>query len=343
MRCEKNIASERTDEFNEVTKNNGMPEDISILDREPCTEQFRLLSDWTDCSPTQFSKYIDWYRTKENNSNKRRMKVTNAQEIQFNKSSKYESPKADFLSIRDIKTAIENIQLSDYIDDSKIGQLNELISLLKDSIFRKRKGDVAEESAVMLTNYSINKIKAIADKNTDSVSKPSKTGYREFAHARLRLLVAVDKIRKNLEPVEVNVRYMYILGLRSASKRRKPVSFDIRREAARLDRYRRQFALLHKYRIENSAELSMLESALQSDIDALIMQRRELYSLKQRGNDVRAELERINLALRPLRQELRLCRQIEQDMPRIREQTDSALQSESIKTKTIERRTELWK
>jgi PHP domain len=206
LRCEKNIASERTDEFNELTKNNGMPEDISILDREPCTEQFRLLSDWTDCSPTQFSKYIDWYRTKENNSNKRRMKVTNAQEIQFNKSSKYESHKADFLSIRDIKTAIENIQLSDYIDDSKIGQLNELISLLKDSIFRKRKGDVAEESAVMLTNYSINKIKAIADKNTDSVSKPSKTGYREFAHARLRLLVAVDKIRKNLEPVEVNTQ-----------------------------------------------------------------------------------------------------------------------------------------
>lgn len=139
------------------------------------------------------------------------------------------------------------------------------------------------------------------------------------------------------------VRYMYILGLRSASKRRKPVSFDIRREAARLDRYRRQFALLHKYRIENSAELSMLESALQSDIDALIMQRRELYSLKQRGNDVRAELERINLALRPLRRELRLCRQIEEEMPRIREQTDSALQRESIKTKTTERRPILWK
>ena len=114
------------------------------------------------------------------------------------------------------------------------------------------------------------------------------------------------------------MRYMYILGLRSASKRRKPVSFDIRREAARLDKYRRQFALLHKYRIENSAELSMLESALQSDIDALVMQRRELYFLKRRGNDVRAELERINLALRPLRQDLRLCRQIEQDMPRIR-------------------------
>lgn len=87
----------------------------------------------------------------------------------------------------------------------------------------------------------------------------------------------------------------------------------------------------------------MLESALQSDIDALVMQRRELYFLKRRGNDVRAELERINLALRPLRQDLRLCRQIEQDMPRIREQTDSALQRESIKTKTTERRTELWK
>ena len=139
------------------------------------------------------------------------------------------------------------------------------------------------------------------------------------------------------------MKYMYILGLRSASKRRKPVSFDIRREAAKLDRYRRQFALLHKYRIENSAELSMLESALQSDIDALVMRRRELYSLKRRGNDVSAELERINLALRPLRQELRLCRQIEEDMPRIREQTDSALQSENIKTKTTERRTDLWK
>lgn len=75
----------------------------------------------------------------------------------------------------------------------------------------------------------------------------------------------------------------------------------------------------------------------------IAMQRLELYSLKRRGNDVSAELDRINFALRPLRRELRLCRQIDEDMPRIREQTDSALQRESNKTKTTERRTELWK
>lgn len=139
------------------------------------------------------------------------------------------------------------------------------------------------------------------------------------------------------------IRYMYILGLRKAPRRRKPLPFNIRKETARLDRYRRQFALLHKYRITSSAELTALESALQSDIEAFIAERQKLYSLKRQGSDVSAELKQISNALRPVRKELRLCRQIETDMPRIREQIHEVMQSEINKTKTTERRNELWK
>jgi len=89
--------------------------------------------------------------------------------------------------------------------------------------------------------------------------------------------------------------------------------------------------------------LTALESALQSDIEAFIAERQKLYSLKRQGSDVSAELKHISDALRPVRKELRLCRQIETDMPRICEQIHEVMQSEINKTKTTERRNKLWK
>lgn len=43
-------------------------------------------------------------------------------------------------------------------------------------------------------NYSVNKIKELADKKTDTVSKPSSTGFLEYAHSHLLLKKSTAKI-----------------------------------------------------------------------------------------------------------------------------------------------------
>ena len=141
------------------------------------------------------------------------------------------------------------------------------------------------------------------------------------------------------------LHYLYLLS--PPRPRRRPVPFPVRAEVRRLDQYKRQFVLLHKYRINNESQLSMLADALQADIDSLVLSRRELYRRKRGGEDVSAEIKQISLALRPIRRELKCCQQIAERIPQIQEHIrldrQAAEQVRSEKTKTQKRRHELWK
>ncbi len=114
--------------------------------------------------------------------------------------------------------------------------------------------------------------------------------------------------------------YLYFLGLRKPAHSRKPVPFSVRKEVTKLHRYQRQFRLLQTYRIDTEGQLSMLMDALQAEIDALTLRRKALYGRQRRGEAVTDEIEAINQSLRPLRRSLKLCAQIEADIPHIQGQ-----------------------
>ena len=141
------------------------------------------------------------------------------------------------------------------------------------------------------------------------------------------------------------LHYLYLLS--PPRPRRRPTPFPVRAEVRKLDQYKRQFALLQKYRINNESQLSMLADALQADIDSLVFFRRELYRRQRRGEDMSAEIKEISLALRPIRRELKCCQQVADRIPQIQEHIQLARQAEeqnkSEKTKPKERRHDLWK
>ena len=72
----------------------------------------------------------------------------------------------------------------------------------------------------------------------------------------------------------------------------------------------------------------MLGDALQGQIGLLVDYRRELYEARREGRDVEAELEIVNGKLRSTRRELTICRQITEDIPRIRDQEQLMRQQE---------------
>ena len=118
------------------------------------------------------------------------------------------------------------------------------------------------------------------------------------------------------------VHYLYLLGIRRPSPKRPPLPFSVRKEVTRLNRYAAQFRFLQANRIDNAAQLTMLGDALQTEIDALTDQRKDLYRRKRRGQDVDGEIQAITQKLRPLRQKLKTCGQIEQAISHIRSQTE---------------------
>lgn len=118
------------------------------------------------------------------------------------------------------------------------------------------------------------------------------------------------------------VHYLYLLGIRRPSPKRPPLPFSVRKEVTRLNRYVAQFHFLQANRVDNAAQLAMLGDALQTEIDALTDQRKDLYRRKRRGQDVDGEIQAITQKLRPLRQKLKTCGQIEQAVSHIRSQTE---------------------
>lgn len=116
------------------------------------------------------------------------------------------------------------------------------------------------------------------------------------------------------------IYYLYLLG-GPRLRRRKPPSFAVRADVAKLRQYQRQFLLLQKYRIDSDSQLSTLGEALQARIDAFTDSRKDLYARKRGGEDVEPEIAAVNEELRRLRRELKTCGKIEADIPRIRERT----------------------
>ena len=141
------------------------------------------------------------------------------------------------------------------------------------------------------------------------------------------------------------LHYLYLLSPSRPHRRFTP--FPVRAEVRKLDQYKRQFALLQKYRIDNESQLSLLADALQADIDSLVISRRELYRRQRRGEDVSAEIKEISLALRPIRRELKCCQQVTDGIPQIQEHIrldrQSEEQAQREQTKPKQRRHDLWK
>ena len=156
---------------------------------------------------------------------------------------------------------------------------------------------------------------------------------------------AYGKKRKLSGLRRLYLHYLYLLS--PPRPRRRPPPFPVRAEVRKLNQYKRQFALLQKYRINSESQLSMLADALQANIDSLVFFRRELYRRQRRGEGVSAEIKEISLALRPIRRELKCCQQIAERIPQLQEQIrldrQAVEQDKSEKTKSKERRHDLWK
>ena len=145
-------------------------------------------------------------------------------------------------------------------------------------------------------------------------------------------------------PRSFRALYLYYLYLLTGPRRaRRPVPFQVRKEVLRLERYKAQFYFLRAYRVDTTAQLSMLTDAFQADVDALTERRKELYRRKREGYEVSGALEGINERLRQARRGQRLCAQVTQDQPDIRRQVQAYRQeAREDKTKIKERRADRW-
>lgn len=204
--CKKYIASERSEDFSSLLSLKDMDLDLCKVHSSPCEEEFESLSRWTDCNPTLLSNYLNWAITKGNSNNKSRMKITEAVHDYFSKSDKYDVHRDNRNSINQIFTLVQNIELQEYLSEDETTQFLCLIRNLQNNVLSKREADLIAHYSSKMANWSIDKMKALADKNSDTISRPSTAGLKAFAQQRIQLFHAVNVILDNLSVKEHNDR-----------------------------------------------------------------------------------------------------------------------------------------
>lgn len=204
--CEMYVGSEKDEDFSDLLKIKDMEQDLTMVGASDCESEFRAIFEWCDSVPTLLDNYTNWYRTKDNNANKSRMKITEASNMGEPDLPLLGERTNDLENIKSVIEGIARINTEKYFSTEDAVAIKELLERLRRSIRESLQMDIIEKFAYHLANYSIERIKLHADKNSDTVSKPSSSGFRDFANGRLKIKERIESILKNLELLETNVR-----------------------------------------------------------------------------------------------------------------------------------------
>lgn len=210
LRCKDYFGSQKEDNFKEFLKTSDMKKDSHLVSAELCEDEFKKIMNWEDVNPTFFSNYVKWIDTRGNSKNKSNMKITDAVRENANNQDAFEKVEKDHSIVRKHFEKIEQINFDDYLSLENGSLLRQMLDKLAHEIRRKLLAETIDKYSLYLSNFSVDTIKLIADKKTDSLSKPSSTGYIEFVQKRLELLKACDIIVCNISDKEY--REKQVLG-----------------------------------------------------------------------------------------------------------------------------------
>ena len=194
LRCKEYFGSQKEDDFKNLLGISDMKRDSEIVSAETCEEEFHSLFKWEDTKPTHISNYEKWIKTKNNSKNKQRLKIAEAVKEPFSKTSEFEQTQKDYNTITASIKKIAQIKLDTYLSDKELTLLNDMLKRLEERIKERLTSYLFNKITIQLLNFSIDKIKELADKKTDSISKPSTTGYLAFTANRLALYKSANKI-----------------------------------------------------------------------------------------------------------------------------------------------------
>lgn len=129
---------------------------------------------------------------------------------------------------------------------------------------------------------------------------------------------------KKYEPIKLKgfkalyYHYLYLFGKIRKKETPQRISFYMREELIKFDRYQKQFHFLMDNDIETIEQLNVFKESAESKIKELTLNRSRLYNKP----DAKPEIEKINNELRELRRDVRICNNIFEDAERIREHTN---------------------
>lgn len=121
--------------------------------------------------------------------------------------------------------------------------------------------------------------------------------------------------------------YLYLFKKIQRKQTPQRVSFFMREEMIKFDRYQKQFKFLFSHDIETGEQLQKYQQSREAEIDILITQRKKLYDERTDENcdEVKEKAKAINTELNELRKKIRMCKAIFKDSYKIAEKKRQAM------------------
>ena len=164
------------------------------------------------------------------------------------------------------------------------------------------------------------------------LSKPEET-----KHYKVRGSFSNAKKIKLTGFMTLYFHYLYLFKKIRRKQAPPKVTYYMREELIRFERYKAQFMFLYKNKIETMEQLQDKRAEATARITELTKQRQKLYGKK---NEEREQIPDINSELKKLRETVRLCNNIERDAARIAERSQKVKQIQAEDEKNARHRRE---
>ena len=129
-------------------------------------------------------------------------------------------------------------------------------------------------------------------------------------------------------------RYLYELG--ALPRKPQHPRYAVRQDIRNLDKRIQQMEFLSRHGIDTLDQLDAYRQTQEQAVAALLAERRQLHRAEP-NDDIKARLAQITQALKPLRRDIRLCRQIAEQSVQMRERLKQQAEKLPEQEKTTER------
>lgn len=165
------------------------------------------------------------------------------------------------------------------------------------------------------TEEAINE-RIIANRNGIKIASPSELSNKGFDYGSTYNKANPTKLKGF---VALYYHYLYLFGVIKKKQVPQRVTFYMREELIKFERYKKHFEFMYKNEIETGTQLSEYRKSKEDKINDLVEQRKLLYSSKNEDNEqeVQKQIEKINAELRKLRKEVKMCNAIALDSYKI--------------------------
>ncbi len=161
--------------------------------------------------------------------------------------------------------------------------------------------------------------------------KTSRNGIRTLSPTEMYRAKCVYQFKKH-PPKKLKgfqaLYFKYLYLFKKIRKKQTPqrVSFFMRDELIKLERYQKQFKFIVKNKIESGKDLQVYQTSKEEEMERLISIRKTLYDERNDENceEVKAKAHEITKKLYGLRSEVKMCKEIFKDSYRISERKRQA-------------------